>query len=131
MGDSRVEVTVVAAEAIEEIAWKARSIDPKFLPEILQGLDKGHSGLPNALATIRTEEARAEFVKRYLADSSSPGNQYQNGFERYGIDFLPCIIKAILAGENANRKRSLLSDAVSHFPEPDRKTAAGNLMECM
>jgi len=123
-------VTVVAAEAIEEIASGVDSIDAKFLSAILHGLDNDHSGLPNVLARIRTKEARAEYLSHYLADSSSPENQYQNGFRWYGADFLPSILEIIRSDGGLSRDDAyLLGAAMRHFPEKDRKAAAEQLMK--
>ena len=123
-------VTVVAAEAIEEIAGGVDSIDAKFLPAILHGLDNDHSGLPNVLARIRTKEARAEYLSHYLTDSSSPENQYQNGFRWYGADFLPSIVEVVRSDSGLGSNDAyLLGAALRRFPEKDRKAAAQQLMK--
>ncbi|SHI61924.1 hypothetical protein SAMN02745181_0512 [Rubritalea squalenifaciens DSM 18772] len=123
-------VTVVAAEAIEEIARGVDSIDAKFLPAILHGLDNDHSGLPNVLAKIRTKKARVEYLSRYLSDRTSPGNQYQNGFSWYGAEFLPSIVETIRSDSGLSSSDAyLLGAALRNFPEKDGKAAAQQLMK--
>jgi len=132
LDDPRKEVRMVSAEAIESIATKLDTVDERYLPPILQEIDRGNSGLPNVLGKIKTPSARFEFMKRYLADSSSPHNQYQNAFRKYGKEFIPYIIESVISDNGkCSELVYLLGYALDQFENEDRGIAATELIKTL
>jgi len=66
-----IEVAQIAAAALRDV----KNIDPRFLPQIIQGLDRNLDWLPPALGRINSPEAAKEAVARYLVSESAPYNQ--------------------------------------------------------
>ena len=71
-----------------------KQIDPRHLPAIEAGLDRGLGWLPPALARIGTDEAAALAVARALQSDSFPENQEGYAIELLGAKALAPVIAA-------------------------------------
>jgi len=130
LDDPRQEVRVDAAAAIRNSATKLDAIDEQYLPAVLREIDRGNGWFPNVLGKIKTPSARSEFMERYLADSSSPHNQYQNAFRKYGEEFIPYIIESVISDNGENPKLVyLVGYALDQFKNKDREIAATELIK--
>ena len=127
MDDEKRAVTVVTAEAIEEIVDEMDTLDEKFLPAILQGLEHDHSGLLNVLAKIRTPAARRAYLSHYLIERSLPDNQLKSERARLGADKVITVIES--DGGVESRRFFLMGAALGSFTEEDGRLAASELLK--
>lgn len=74
-----------------------KHIHPKYLPQIIAGLDRGIGWLPGALGKMDSDKAAKEAVKRYLAADSSPQNQEAYAVRLQGARAIPFILEAAKA----------------------------------
>src|SRR5690606_19615953 len=71
----------------------APTIDPVYLPQIREGLDRDLGWLAPALARIGTEEAAKEAVNRYLVSDSAPDNQEAYAVQLFGSRAIPFMLE--------------------------------------
>ena len=89
LADPDVEVTNMAGAALREI----ESIEPRHLPQIIEGLDRGVHWLPAALGRIDSPEAAKEAVYRYLVSRSKPYNQEAYAVKLSGERAIPYVLE--------------------------------------
>ncbi len=109
LADPDVEVTNMAGAALREI----ESIEPRHLPQIIEGLDRGVHWLPAALGRIDSPEAAKEAVYRYLVSRSKPYNQEAYAVKLSGERAIPYVLE--VAGVRAMRSRK---SPVPRPPDP-------------
>ncbi len=113
-------ISRVGAVALRE----AKSIDAKYLPNIIKGLEKDVSWLAPALAKIGTPEAAEVAVKQYLVSKSAPHNQEAYALELFGKRAFPAILKAARCEFGCNANTYYLLGYASGEMESDREEAA-------
>lgn len=89
LADPDVEVANMAGAALREI----ESIEPRHLPQIIEGLDRGVHWLPAALGRIDSPEAAKEAVYRYLVSRSKPYNQEAYAVKLSGERAIPYVLE--------------------------------------
>ncbi|MBN2162343.1 MAG: hypothetical protein JXR25_15125 [Pontiellaceae bacterium] len=119
------DVAEIAALALRGCSY----IDEKYLPQIIDGLDRDIGWLPNALGRIPTDAAAEEAVKRYLAADTSPWNQEANAVSRQGIRAVPFIIQAALSTEKDNEGVCHLLGYVLQDMNAEAKQEAAHLLQ--
>jgi HEAT repeat protein len=104
-------VARVGAIALRE----ADNIDEKYLPDIVEGLEREVAWLTPALAKIGTAQAADIAMRAFINDSSSPHNQKGFAIRLFGDKVLPFVNKAIRCDygcddETAYRLGAVLKD---------------------
>lgn len=126
LADPDRKVAELAAAVLRDVD----SIDKKYLPQIIAGLDRNLGWLPVALGRIDSPEAAQEAVKRYLVSESAPQNQEAFAVELSGKRAIPFILEAArcekTCGENDHY---LLGYALGQMGEAERSDAAKELIE--
>ncbi len=84
------EVAQVAAYVLSDV----ETIDARYLPRIIAGLDRDLNWLAPALGRIATADAAKEAVARFLASKSAPNNQESYAVSLSGMRALPFIVTA-------------------------------------
>lgn len=103
---------------------EASSIDKKYLPQIVKGLDRGVSWLPIALAKIGTPEAAEFAVTKFLLSKSAPYNQEKSALILLGKKAFPAIIKGAKCEWGCNDKTYyLLGHALGEMRENQEEAA--------
>ncbi|MDN3652951.1 HEAT repeat domain-containing protein [Thalassotalea ponticola] len=115
----------IGAVALREV----ESIDEKFLPKIIAGLDRDISWLAPSLAKVGTPNAAEVAVKKYLVSRSAPHNQEGYAVRLFGQSVLPYIIKAIHCEYKCNDDTYyLLGSALEDMADNDKTEAAKKLI---
>ncbi|WP_161786936.1 HEAT repeat domain-containing protein [Noviluteimonas dokdonensis] len=70
------------------------AVDPRFLPQLVAGLDRNLYNLPIALGTIHTDEAARHLVRYYMASNAHSGGSAAVGVGRAGERAVPFIVEA-------------------------------------
>lgn len=92
------------------------SIEKKYLPNIIAGLDKEVSWLAPALAKVNSPAAAREAIKRYLVSEGAPQNQEAFAVRNLGERAIPFIIEeALCKVECSNRTYYLLGRALEEM----------------
>ncbi len=91
---------------------KVEKISPRYLPAIVEGLDKNVSWLAPALARVGTSEASEIAVERYLKSRSAPHNQEAYAIQLFGMGAVAAIIEAIKCTANCLPNRFYLLGSV-------------------
>jgi HEAT repeat protein len=120
-------------EAVADLAAAALGgaprIDPRYLPAIRAGLDRGLGWLAPALGRMHDSEAAREAVARFLKSKSAPENQEAYAVELCGALAIPFILEAADCGDRCGaRDHQLLAHAL-HEMGPERAFAANGLLE--
>lgn len=119
------DVAEMAAAALGDCT----SIDPKYLPQIIAGLDRNIGWLPRALARIESDLAAKEAVSRFLVSSSAPHNQEAYAVEVQGVRALPFIMEAVKNDGGRNPQiYSLFGHVLKEMKAEARKKAATLLL---
>ncbi|MDH5763792.1 MAG: HEAT repeat domain-containing protein [Nitrospinota bacterium] len=118
-------IASIGAVALRE----ATSIDKKYLPQIVKGLNKDVSWLAPALAKIGTPEAAEVAVKKFLVSKSAPHNQENYALILFGKRALPAIIKAAKCEFGCNDKTHYLLGYALGEMEQNREDAAQLLIK--
>lgn len=118
-------IASIGAVALSE----AKTIDEKYLPQIIKGLERDVSWLAPALAKIGTPEAAEIAVKIFLVSDSSPHNQEAYALKLLGKKAFPAIIKAAKCELGCNKKTYYLLGSVLGEMEESRSDAAISLID--
>ena len=111
----------VAAVALRN----AKSIDAKYLPAIIRGIERDVSWLAPALARVGTPEAADVLVKHYLVSKSRPHNQESYALRLFGEKAFPTIMKAAKCDFGcAHDTYYVLAFVFSELEESERRAAA-------
>lgn len=110
---------------------KAKSIDQKYLPQMIKALEADVSWLAPALATIGTPKAAEATVKKYLIASSSPHNQESYALKLFGENAFPAILKAAKCEFGCDARTYYLLGYVLGRMEEDREQAANLLIKLL
>lgn len=105
----------------------APSIDPDYLPQIIEGLDRGLGWLPPALARIGTQEAAKEAVDRFLVSDSAPANQEAYALRLLGHRAIPFMLERARCDQACPGTHQLLA-AVLRDMGPERAVAGPALI---
>ncbi|MGY1459785.1 MULTISPECIES: HEAT repeat domain-containing protein [unclassified Luteimonas] len=116
------------AELAAYLLRDATVIDPKYLPQIIEGLDRGLGWLPPALARIGTDGAANEAVDRYLVSDSAPNNQEAYALELLGQRAIPFIVARAACDQPCRDDTHELLGAVLRRMGPERAAAGPGLM---
>lgn len=99
LADTDLVVANVAASVLSD----AEAVDPKFLPQVLAGLDRGLTSLPAVLGAMNSDAACQEAVARYLVSQRGP--DYSEGYavQRCAARAIPFILKAAQCGSSCGK----------------------------
>lgn len=123
-----IDVAGLAADALGSVG----TLDEKYLPAIIKGLDRDISWLPNALGHVPTDAAAKEAVKRYLAASTSPMNQEMNAVSMHGARAIPFLLEALKNQKKQDGQgRYLLACAFGEMSSEVQKQAATKLVDVL
>jgi len=106
----------------------ASAIDPRYLPQIREGLDRGLAWLPPALARIGTEASAKEAVDRFLVSPSSPDNQEAYAVELSGKRAIPFMLERARCNPSCAENTHRLLAAVLARMGPARAAAGQELL---
>ncbi len=106
----------------------APAIDPAYLPQIRDGLDRGLGWLAPALARIRTDAAAKEAVDRYLVSKDAPENQEAYAVQLSGRRAIPYMIERASCRIPCTDETHYLLGAVLKEMGPERAEAGPGLM---
>lgn len=70
------------------------AVDPRFLPELVAGLDRNLHDLPIAVGTIHTDEAARHLVRFYMTSNAHTGGSAAVGVAMAGERAVPYIVEA-------------------------------------
>jgi hypothetical protein len=90
LSDPNEDVAQVASYILRDV----ERIDESLLPLIVEGLDRELPWLPPALGHIDSSAAAREAVVRFLAASTSPGNQEAYAVRLSGARAVPHLVAA-------------------------------------
>lgn len=123
--DHNLVIARVGAVALRQLD----SIDEKYLPKIVAGLDRGVSWLPPALARVGSPEAAEIAMITYLNSQSAPHNQEAYAIKLFGKRIIPYVIKAIDCEYKCNDElHRLLGSVLGDMNENDRIEVAKQLI---
>lgn len=106
----------------------APEIDPAYLPQIREGLDRDLGWLAPTLARIGTDEAAKEAVDRYLVSDSAPGNQEAYAVKLLGRSAIPFILDRARCLTSCRDDTHYLLSAVLGRMGPERAAAGPELL---
>lgn len=106
----------------------AKSIDVKYLPYIIKGLEKDVHWLPPALAKVGTPEAAEVAVKKYIS-SDRPRNLEDLAISHFGRKALPVILKAVKCEFGCNEDTFYMLGILFEQMKEYREEAAKMLIE--
>lgn len=102
----------------------AKSIDKKYLPQIVRGLKRDVSWLAPALARVGTPKAAEIAVQKFLTTRSSPHNQEAVAIQLFGKKIFPAVLKAVKCGFGCNDQTYYLLGFVLGEMDEQRADAA-------
>lgn len=119
-------VANIAAAALRDVP----AIDPKYLPQINRGLDRGLGWLAPALARIGTQQAGEEAVARLIVSKSAPHNQEAYAVKLSGRRAVPAIVaRAACQPSCSEDTHWILGAVLADMDEDARRAAAPGLMD--
>lgn len=116
------------AELAAYILRDAPAIDPAYLPQVIEGLDRGVGWLAPALARIGTDEAAQEAVNRYLLSEGAPHNQEAYALKILGHRAIPFMLDRAACNQPCQDDTHYLLGAVLRQMGPERAAAGPGLM---
>lgn len=119
-------VANIAAAGLRDVP----AIDPKYLPQIVRGLDRGLGWLAPALARIGTPRAADEAVARLLVSEGAPHNQEAYAVKLSGRLAVPAIVaRAACQPSCSEDTHWILGAVLADMDEDARRAAAPGLMD--
>ncbi|GJM08438.1 MAG: hypothetical protein DHS20C11_07140 [Lysobacteraceae bacterium] len=107
---------------------KVNHLDERYLPQVLNALDRDIAWLPTVLTRIGTPEAAEAAVRQYLNSRSSPHNQEMFAVVAFGANALPAIMRAAQCGNDCDEQTHfLLGYALGEMREGQQEAAASLL----
>lgn len=117
------------AELASYMLGSIKPIDPRYLPQISAGLDRGLLWLPMALAGTGTTEAAAELVRRYLSAPRGSETAYFAAIKEMAALVAPIVVAKARCTDLCGAEFHLRMSQVMPLLGDSRAKAGFGLME--